>query len=160
LLSTGFVRIILPMMRARKTFGALASLTMGLCLTVFGPGCKDRNPLGDDFGIELVEPLSVSWGPEPEYHASSGEPLSIRARAATRVDWRVEITSNTGGKVIHDDTILQTVLNFTETLPFIETIHTPDVFSPGDTVTVRVLTVPEVKPSQAHRAVFQFVILP
>ena len=136
------------------------SLLMGMCLLLPLLGCKDRNPLGEDFGIDLLEPLSVTWGPDLEYHASSGAPLAIRARASTRVDWRVEITSDSGGKVIHDDTILQTVLNFTETLPFRATIQTPDVFSPGDTVTVRVITIPEVKPSHAERAVVRFVILP
>lgn len=145
---------------SRRASTSRVGLLLGLCAALSAPGCRDDNPLGEDFGIELVEPLTVSWGPDDNYHASSGEPLAIRARAATRVDWRVEITSNTGGKVIHDDTILQTVLQFTETLPFIQTSHTPDVFSPGDTVTVRIFTIPEIKPSQAGRAVFQFVILP
>ena len=131
-----------------------------MALLLAAVGCKDDGPAGADFGVELLEPLSVTWGADENYHASSGERLNIRARASSRVDWRVEITSNTGGRVTRDDRIIQSRLGFTEPLPFNKTIQTPNPFAVGDIVTVQVFTVPEVKASQADRTIFQFEIHP
>ena len=140
--------------------GLRATVLLGLCLAWSGLGCKDDNPFDADFGVEMQEPLTVSWGEDEEYHRSSGEPLRINARASSRVDWRVEITSNTGGKVIQDDFILQKAIAFTIALPFRENPQNTHLFSDGDSVTVRAIATPQIKPSQADRAVFHFVILP
>ena len=134
---------------------------LSLAFAAAGLGCKEESPLGADFGVEMLEPLSVTWdGPEPLYHRSSGSPLIIKARASSRVDWRVEITSNTGGKVIHDDKILQQSLAFSEPLPFVAWNQNPHFFSDGDTVTVRAIAIPQIKPSHADRAIIQFIIYP
>jgi hypothetical protein len=156
-------RIILTMKAWTKPYGDRidrAGLLLSLAILLGAMGCEDKNPLGDDFGVDLPEPLTVSWGDEENYHASSGSALVIAARASVRVDWRVEITSNSGGRVIRDDRIIQTRLGFTETLPFVKDIQHPDVFSVGDLVTVQIFTTPEIRPSQADRAQFQFEIHP
>ena len=137
-----------------------ATVLLALCLTWSSLGCKDDNPFDADFGVEMEEALTVTWGEDEEYHRSSGEFLLIKARASSRVDWRIEITSNTGGKTLQDDFIMQKSIAFTIPLRFeaSDTVHHP--FSDGDLVTVRAIATPQIKPSQAGRAIFQFVILP
>ena len=151
----------LDMERRNRHSSVAAAAVLSLLLATSGLGCKDESPLGADFGVEMLEPLTVTWdGDDPQYHASSGALLNIRARASSRVDWRVEITSDTGGKVIQDDKILQESLAFTARLLFTVEPQSSHIFSVGDVVTVRAIATPQIKPSQAHRATFQFTILP
>jgi hypothetical protein len=59
-------RIILTMKAWTKPYGDRidrAGLLLSLAILLGAMGCEDKNPLGDDFGVDLPEPLTVRcWG--------------------------------------------------------------------------------------------------
>ena len=128
-------------------------MILGLGLGVFG--CED-DPLGNEFGVELVEPLTLKH--------LGGESYLIEAKANIRVDWRVEFSNLSRPCPVRDRTVCDSLDDTVHQEKWARTWEPPvplpglqPRFSPGDSILVRAVTTPVLKPDQAERAVVIFV---
>lgn len=131
----------------------MRTVLVAAAATLLG-GC-DNDPVGNEFGVELVEPLAVDL--VESVHR-------VHARANIRVDWRVEFSNLSRGCVVPtrtvcdfwDDQVLQDEMSFPWS-PHPLFPGEPAAFFVGDSVLARVFTVPPVKASQEPRARVIFV---
>jgi hypothetical protein len=127
---------------------------LGLALGAFG--CED-NPASNEFGVELVDPLTVEH--------KGGQLYVIEAKANIRVDWRIEFSNLSRPCPVETRTVCDylddTVHQEKMALPWRPPEPLPGLdraFLAGDSILARAVTMPVLKPDQSERAVVIFVL--